>query len=602
MDTEDSMELDGRHSDHNGETQHRKDETMSSITESMQTTEGANLTEERNATADDATQVPGDGPELQDDNTETTHGDHHGDESVRSQIKDSEEDQSDLNDVTAAETRTSRNSDQEQDTATSALQKTEANDEWTEPDKGVIEPAKDQTTSDEQTTFNEQTTSDKARAKATEQQIESDDGKTKLKDDFEILVRPSDFTFEQSHTEQTLEPGKPDTEENQENVENEKEQEISKESPQSKKDDETGPCDTSNVSQQIEEGRRRDSQSETVPEDKNRQEPHEEISSKKDVNQDKRKDVTAESDVTVKGGSESGSSTCAKSAEQCESDSDENESSAQPEDGAKVTDKLIKREHSTRNSGSVVKGVEDRIFAEDEPPEMLNVLLMNCDRLVDLQKIREDLFANVNEDCLQAKTEYFRQDDMKKRAKELRDRAKLNADQVHLAILVVHADESRLSINEKDAGIGYEQIYSALLELSGGCVIVVIASDTNAGDLQDELISNWAHFKIGSQFQRPYLAGPESYVFSWNEHPEQCHKKILKKYLEYKNRLPPNLFPSNRRRKVLEDPEVRESDPSDDVCCCLLLCFRRPRYSQMEATKKRKDEYHSSYKRVETAT
>lgn len=35
------------------------------------------------------------------------------------------------------------------------------------------------------------------------------------------------------------------------------------------------------------------------------------------------------------------------------------------------------------------------------------------------------------------------------------------------AVLVVHAHESRLSINEDNAGIGYAKIYRALLQATG---------------------------------------------------------------------------------------------------------------------------------------
>ena len=37
-----------------------------------------------------------------------------------------------------------------------------------------------------------------------------------------------------------------------------------------------------------------------------------------------------------------------------------------------------------------------------------------------------------------------------------------------VAVFVVHADESRLSINEDNAGIGYARIYRALLQKTGG--------------------------------------------------------------------------------------------------------------------------------------
>jgi len=39
--------------------------------------------------------------------------------------------------------------------------------------------------------------------------------------------------------------------------------------------------------------------------------------------------------------------------------------------------------------------------------------------------------------------------------------------QMDLAVFVVHAHESRLSINEVNAGIGYAKIYSALLQATG---------------------------------------------------------------------------------------------------------------------------------------
>lgn len=39
--------------------------------------------------------------------------------------------------------------------------------------------------------------------------------------------------------------------------------------------------------------------------------------------------------------------------------------------------------------------------------------------------------------------------------------------QMDFATFVVHAEESRLSINEENAGIGYSKIYRALLEATG---------------------------------------------------------------------------------------------------------------------------------------
>ena len=46
------------------------------------------------------------------------------------------------------------------------------------------------------------------------------------------------------------------------------------------------------------------------------------------------------------------------------------------------------------------------------------------------------------------------------------------------AIFVVHANESRLSINEDNAGIGYARIYRALLQLTGELNSDRIVDDT----------------------------------------------------------------------------------------------------------------------------
>ena len=45
------------------------------------------------------------------------------------------------------------------------------------------------------------------------------------------------------------------------------------------------------------------------------------------------------------------------------------------------------------------------------------------------------------------------------------------------AVFVIHADESRLSINEDNAGIGYARIYRALLEKTGGFPMSTFATE-----------------------------------------------------------------------------------------------------------------------------
>ena len=45
------------------------------------------------------------------------------------------------------------------------------------------------------------------------------------------------------------------------------------------------------------------------------------------------------------------------------------------------------------------------------------------------------------------------------------------------AVFVVHAEESRLSINEDNAGIGYARIYRALLDKTGGFPMSTLATE-----------------------------------------------------------------------------------------------------------------------------
>ena len=45
------------------------------------------------------------------------------------------------------------------------------------------------------------------------------------------------------------------------------------------------------------------------------------------------------------------------------------------------------------------------------------------------------------------------------------------------AVFVIQADESRLSINEDNAGIGYARIYRALLEKTGGFPMSTLATE-----------------------------------------------------------------------------------------------------------------------------
>ncbi|XP_077984279.1 uncharacterized protein LOC144438926 [Glandiceps talaboti] len=156
----------------------------------------------------------------------------------------------------------------------------------------------------------------------------------------------------------------------------------------------------------------------------------------------------------------------------------------------------------------------------------LNILLINCDRLVKLEDIKRDLFS-LPSTVVKAGVEYFALKEMDSKADDIKTRQ----NKPDMAIFVVNANESRLSINEPSAGIGYTKMYTALQHATDDKVIVIIVDDKHYGD-KTELISRWAQHKIASQFSREYLSGKKGLVFSWNTKPEIHHKEALLKYME----------------------------------------------------------------------
>ena len=90
--------------------------------------------------------------------------------------------------------------------------------------------------------------------------------------------------------------------------------------------------------------------------------------------------------------------------------------------------------------------------------------LLNCDKTYDL-KIVEKLLMDVQEKCgikISAEPLHFGLQQMK----ELVDTT-LPTLKMDFAIFVLHAGESRLSVNEDNAGIGYAKLYRALLQATG---------------------------------------------------------------------------------------------------------------------------------------
>ena len=94
------------------------------------------------------------------------------------------------------------------------------------------------------------------------------------------------------------------------------------------------------------------------------------------------------------------------------------------------------------------------------------VHLFNCDKTYKLDVV-EKLFKVVEKKlnfAFSIKTQYFALRDMSQVCENIiPDQIKVN----DVAVFVVHAHESRLSINEDNAGIGYAKIYKALLKATG---------------------------------------------------------------------------------------------------------------------------------------
>jgi len=92
------------------------------------------------------------------------------------------------------------------------------------------------------------------------------------------------------------------------------------------------------------------------------------------------------------------------------------------------------------------------------------IYLFNCDKLYNLDVVEKFLLEVDEKHGLDISTEKLNfglssmAEICEKTIPEL---------QMDIAIFVVHAHESRLSINEENAGIGYAKIYRALLDATG---------------------------------------------------------------------------------------------------------------------------------------
>ena len=92
------------------------------------------------------------------------------------------------------------------------------------------------------------------------------------------------------------------------------------------------------------------------------------------------------------------------------------------------------------------------------------VCLFNCDNTYKLDVVERFLMAVKEKHGFQISVEKF---DFRLNQMAEISETTIPQLQMDIAIFVVHAQESRLSINEDNAGIGYAKIYRALLQAAG---------------------------------------------------------------------------------------------------------------------------------------
>ena len=101
--------------------------------------------------------------------------------------------------------------------------------------------------------------------------------------------------------------------------------------------------------------------------------------------------------------------------------------------------------------------------------KQLNIHLFNCDRTYKLDVVEKWLNASRVKSKLRidvkVKQNIFPLSKMTEWSRE-----KIPGLEMDVAVFVVHAHESRLSINEENAGIGYANFYRALQKRTGNTI------------------------------------------------------------------------------------------------------------------------------------
>ena len=108
---------------------------------------------------------------------------------------------------------------------------------------------------------------------------------------------------------------------------------------------------------------------------------------------------------------------------------------------------------------------EEQLLRERKDGNKKCFHLFNCDKTCKLDVVEKLLNAikdKLRFDISISTKEYFSLSEMTELCKTIQSKPPMD-----FAVFVVHAHESRLSINEDDAGIGYARFYRTLLEKTG---------------------------------------------------------------------------------------------------------------------------------------
>ncbi|XP_068732835.1 uncharacterized protein [Montipora capricornis] len=182
-----------------------------------------------------------------------------------------------------------------------------------------------------------------------------------------------------------------------------------------------------------------------------------------------------------------------------------------------------------------------------------HIYLFNCDKTYNLDVVESLLTESGLEFQINIVKRYFDLNTMAEMCEDI-----MSEPQMNFAIFVVHANESRLSINEENAGIGYAMIYKTLQRKTDN-VIIVIGGDDNYKDKEEEnrvVLSRWAWRKISNQFDNEYLDGRKSFIFSWDTRHREIHEEALLHYFD----------PSKKGEKFERKPkETTLPEESDEV-------------------------------------